>query len=169
LTFALAALVVVMILLSYQFPLIAVAVLILVLYVEKRLRPIARMLGENSRALNTLIEFNEALLIIHISRGLVTDAEFRALSALLTAERPPHGGRYYTEEVYDKLGEILKKGPDEITWDDVFELERIYDLLLKEASESGREELARYAAKLRVFIAMAKGFLLKRGVLPVSP
>jgi len=26
--------------------------------------------------------------------------------------------------------------------------------------------LARYASKLRVFIAMVKGFLLKRGVLP---
>jgi len=149
-----------------QAPLVAVAVLILVLYIERRLRPIERALDEHSRSLSTLIDFNEVLLTIHISRGLITDTEFRALSALLSTARPAHRSKYYTKEVYDKLGEILKKGPDEITWDDVFELERIYDLLLKEASESGREDLARYASKLRVFIAMAKGFLLKRGVLP---
>jgi len=149
-----------------QAPLVAVAVLILVLYIERRLRPIERVLEEHSRSLSILIDFNEVLLSIHISRGLITDTEFRALAALLSTAKPAYRSKYYTKEVYDKLDEILRKGPDEITWDDVFELERIYNLLLKEASESKREDLARYAAKLRVFIAMAKGFLLKRGVLP---
>jgi len=113
-----------------------------------------------------LIDFNEVMLSIQISRGLITDAEYRALTVLLSSARPIYKSKYYTKEVYEKLGLLLKKSPDEITWDDVFELEKIYDLLLKEAIESKRDDLARYAGKLKALIAIAKGLLLRRGVLP---
>ncbi|ADM28666.1 conserved hypothetical protein [Ignisphaera aggregans DSM 17230] len=149
-----------------QLPLIAIAILILILYIERRLKPIESRIEEYSRSLNTLIDFNEVMLSIQISRGLITDAEYRALTVLLSSARPIYKSKYYTKEVYEKLGLLLKKSPDEITWDDVFELEKIYDLLLKEAIESKRDDLARYAGKLKALIAIAKGLLLRRGVLP---
>jgi len=134
--------------------------------IETRLTHIEAILAEHSKSLNTLIDFNEALLSIQVSKGIVSSSEFKALSALLEAARPAYRSRYYTKEVYEKLGQLLKKDPDEITWDDVFELEKIYDLLLKEAVESDRVDLARYAGKLKALIAIAKGLLLKKGILP---
>jgi len=113
-----------------------------------------------------LIDFNEAFLSIQVSKGIVSGSGFKALSALLETARPAYRSRYYTKEVYEKLGQLLKKDPDEITWDVVFELEKIYDLLLKEEVESNRVELARYAGKLKALIAIAKGLLLKKGILP---
>jgi len=149
-----------------QLPLVAVVVLVLVLYMERRFSNVERRLGDVVRCIGVLVDFNEVLLGIQVLRGSVSDSEYRALAALLSSARPVHSSRYYTKEVYERLGELLRKDPNELTWDDVFELERIYELLLKEAEVSGRSDLVRYAGKLRVLIAMAKGFLLKRGVLP---
>ena len=174
-----------------QAPLVAAAVLAVMLYMERRLRDLEARIDDRigkvesriggvegrigglegrvqelARSVKVLVEFTEALLSIQMSRGLLTDQEFRALSALLAVARPPHSSPYYTREVYERLGQLLQKDPNELTWDDVFELENIYELLIKEAEATGRQDLERYAAKLRVLIAMAKGILLRRGQLP---
>ena len=149
-----------------QAPLVAVAVAVLMVYIERRINKLENRLNDVVRSINSLIDFNEAFLSIQISKGLLTDTEYYAMRTLLAVSRPLPRSKYYTKEVYERLGQLLSKGPNEITWDDVFELERIYSLIVKEWEETGREDLLRYSGKLRVFIAIAKGFLLKRGVLP---
>ena len=56
----------------------------------------------------------------------------------------------------NRLLELLNKPLDEYTWDDVFELERIADLMFKEACRSRRDDLSAYSGKLRVFIDYSK-------------
>lgn len=167
-------------LLVTQAPLVATAIAILVVYIERRIAYVEKRLSglesrlgglesrldEITRSVNSLVDFNEALLSIQVGKGLLAGTEYKALQTLLAVSRPQPKTKYYTKEVYERLGQLLSKDPDELTWDDVFELEKIHDLLIMEWRESRREELARYAGKLRVAIAMAKGFLLKRGVLP---
>ena len=133
---------------------------------ENRVSRLEMRLESIAKSVSGLIDFNEILLSIHVSRGLMSDSEYRSLVGMLNALRPPSSSKYYTKEVYERLGQLLSKGPNEITWDDVFELEKIFDLLIKEGLESNRDDLIKYAYMLRVAIGMAKGFLLKRGVLP---
>ncbi len=134
--------------------------------IESKLSSLELGLSDLRRAVVSLIEFNESLLSVLLARGAVLEPEYAALSRLLHVCRPAHSSRYYTKEVYDRLGQLLSKRPEEITWNDVFELEHICELLFKEAEVSGRRDLERYAAKLRVLIAMAKGILIKRGMMP---
>jgi len=49
--------------------------------VETRLTHIEAILAEYSKSLNTLIDFNEALLSIQVSKGIIASSEFKALSA----------------------------------------------------------------------------------------
>jgi len=120
---------------------------------EARLARVEAILTEHSKSLNTLIDFGETLLSIQASKGVVSDSEYGALSALLEAARPVYTSKYYTKEAYEGLGQLLRKSPNEITWDDVFELEKIHDLPLKEAVESDRDDLAGYAERLETFMA----------------
>ena len=121
--------------------------------IEKRLSGIDVKLSEFSKSLNMIIDFNEILLSIHVSKGLVTNVEYKALSTLLLRARPTTSSKYYTKEVYERLGQLLQKDPDELTWNDIFELEQICELPLKESVESNKLELARYAGKLKALIA----------------
>jgi hypothetical protein len=75
--------------------------------------------------------------------------------------------KYYTKEVYERLGELLKMDPDQYTWDHVFELERIAELIMKEAMKSNRRDLAAYVGRLRAFIVLTQARLIKKGILPV--
>ena len=83
---------------------------------------------------------------------------------MLSHARPATKSKYCTKETGKKLLEILFKSPDGITWEDVFEMEKIRELLYKEAEATGDNYYAKYADMLRALMALMKGFLLKRGV-----
>jgi hypothetical protein len=55
---------------------------------------------------------------------------------------------------------------DQYTWDHVFELERIAELIMKEAVKSNRRDLAAYVGRLRAFIVLTQARLIKKGILP---
>ena len=114
-------------------------------------------------SINNLVGSNETLLYMLYSRSVVTDTEYRSLQALLDTIRPPVYSRYYAGEVARRLDELLKIDIDQYTWDHVFELERIADLMMKEAIESDRDDLARYAGRLRAFIVLLQARLIKQG------
>ncbi len=117
-------------------------------------------------SINALVSFNELLLSIQTSKGYLTATEYGALSRMLSQAKPFAESKYYTKETEKKLLEILSKAPDEITWEDVFEMEKIRELLYKEAEATGDNYYAKYADMLRALMALMKGFLLKRGVFP---
>jgi len=50
--------------------------------------------------------------------------------------------------------------PDQYTWDHVFELERIAELIMKEAVKSNRRDLAAYVGRLRAFIVLTQARLI---------
>ncbi len=114
--------------------------------------------------------FGESMLAVLQSRGALSDSEVSALRGYLIVIRPSVMTKYYTEEVARRLDEILRKDLDEYTWYDVFELERISRLLIKESEitkdEDRREELISYAVRLRIFAALIKGRLLRKGIPP---
>jgi len=56
--------------------------------------------------------------------------------------------------------------PDQYTWDHVFELERIAELIMKEAVKSNRRDLAAYVGRLRAFIVLTQARLIKKRILP---
>ncbi|MEM1598536.1 MAG: hypothetical protein QXP31_07645 [Pyrobaculum sp.] len=62
----------------------------------------------------------------------------------------------------ERLLAILDKDIDQFTWEGVEELDRISKLILKEYYETGREDLISYYPKLRVFIAMMRGILMRK-------
>ncbi|MCC6004475.1 MAG: hypothetical protein LM590_09060 [Thermofilum sp.] len=86
---------------------------------------------------------------------------------------PTSASKYYTEEARKRLIGILGKSPDDYTMDDVYELRRIADLMVKEYYESGekREDLLDcagqlYAASLMMKVLYVKPKLLKAGIKP---
>jgi len=88
---------------------------------------------------------------------VVSEPEKVALRGFLAAMLPPARSKYYTEEVRRKLLELLEK--DDVTVDDLRELDRISELLYKEYLETGREDLGKYYYKLRAYIALLAGLL----------
>ena len=101
--------------------------------------------------------FGETLVEFLAAKGVVSEPEKVALRGFLAAALPPARSKYYTEEVRRRLLELLEK--DDVTAEDVRELDRISDLIYKEYLETGREDLIKYYYKLRVYIALLAGLL----------
>ncbi len=146
-----------------QAPLVVVTILAVLLYLERRLdrvddrlNKIENRLSRVEDSISALIDFNDLLLSIQVSKGILSDVEHKILSTFLTRIRPPYSSKYYTKEIAEKLNQLLHKDLNEYTWEDLFELEKIYEILMKEAEVSGKREYAKYAGKLRVFIAISE-------------
>ena len=89
----------------------------------------------------TLIEFLAA-------KRVVSEPERVALRGFLAAMLPP---------VRRRLLELLEK--DDVTADDLRELDKLSELIYKEYLETGREDLVKYYYKLRAYIALLAGLL----------
>jgi len=177
-----------------QAPMVAVTILVLLLYLSRkfheveeefrevegrfkdvdrgfeeidgRFREVDRRFREISRGIRVLIDFNETLVLIQASRGVFTDAEALALRGQLSTLKDIVCSTYFTREAAERLSELLRKHPSGLTWSDVSELEEIYERLVKESVESDKVELASYAGKLKLYIGIVKGLLIKRGRKP---
>ena len=134
--------------------------------ISERFDEINKRLDDFSNKFSVIAEFNDVLISMLQSKGYLTDSEVIALKGYVRLLIPYSSSKYYTEEVRKKLIKILDKPIEEFTWDDIDELEKIFELLLKEASETGRKDLVSFAGKLKVFTAVMKGELLRRGKLP---
>jgi hypothetical protein len=107
--------------------------------------------------------FGETLIEFLAAKGVVSEPERVALRGFLATALPPARSKYYTEEVRRRLLELLEK--DDVTAEDVRELDRISDLIYKEYLETGREDLIKYYYKLRVYIALLAGLLRSKAKL----
>lgn len=105
---------------------------------------------------SAMLEYNLALLEVLELKGLLSATEVRALSAALGKLQPPSQSKYYTKEVAERLKQLLEKQPEELTFDEVLELEKIADILIREAAASGRYELATYAGKLLAYAGLVR-------------
>ena len=101
--------------------------------------------------------FGETLIEFLAAKEVVCKPKRVALRGSLAAMLLPSRCKYYTEEVRRRLLEVLER--DEVTVDDLRELDRISDLIYKEYLETGREELIKYYYKLRTYIALLAGLL----------
>jgi hypothetical protein len=101
--------------------------------------------------------FGEALIEFLAAKEVVSEPERVALRGSLAVMLPPARSKYYTEEVRRRLLELLEK--DDVTVEDLRELDRISDLIYKEYLETGREDLIKYYYKLRIYIALLTGLL----------
>lgn len=139
---------------------------------DQRVARLELRLSNIERSFGILVSFNESLLSILYSRRILSSEESATLKALLAQVRPLAESRYYTKEVAEKLDRILAKELDELTWDDVFELERIFQALVDEAAisdEKRARELIWYAGKLKVYKALVMGHLMSKGIMPPPP
>jgi len=139
---------------------------------DQRVARLELRLSSIERSFGILVSFNESLLSILYSRRILSSEESATLKALLAQVRPLAESRYYTKEVAEKLDRILAKELDELTWDDVFELERIFQALVDEAAisdEKRARELIWYAGKLKVYKALVMGHLMSKGIMPPPP
>lgn len=108
--------------------------------------------------------YNEALLKVLEGKGVLASTESIALLATLKATIPQAMSKYYTEEVRKRLAELLDRlinNPDSATMDDVLEMERIADLMIKEYGVTGRRELYEYAGKLKSAALLVKVTLVE--------
>ena len=85
----------------------------------------------------------------------------------------PGGSQYYTKEVEERLFSIIDRltnDPKTATWDDVLELERIYDIIWDEIEvtrdRKRRRELIALSVKVKVMAVMTRVYLIGRGVMP---
>ncbi len=130
---------------------------------------LSRRIDKLEQSIGQLINFNDVLLTVFQSRGLLSPEEILILCSFLRNIVSRPWSKYYTEEVRRRLPELLSKPLDEYTWDDIIELEKIVDLMFKEGCASNRKDLVSYSGKLRAFIAILKGYLLfNKKVLPKS-
>jgi len=144
----------------------AVIILVLILYAERKFNVV-----ENR--LESILNFNEALLLVLLSKGVISDSEYRLLLLMLSSSRVPAGSKYYTRDVERRLYEIivrLTNDPRTATWDDVTELEKIYDVIWDEIDATRdrkrRRELIALSVKVKVVAVMTKAYLISRGVMP---
>jgi len=143
----------------------AVIILVLILYAERKFNVV-----ENR--LESILNFNEALLLVLLSKGVISDSEYRLLLLMLSSSRVPAGSKYYTRDVERRLYEIivrLTNDPRTATWGDVTELEKIYDVIWDEIDATRdrkrRRELIALSAKVKVVAVMTKAYLIGRGVM----
>jgi len=107
--------------------------------------------------------FGETLVEFLAAKGVMSEPEKVTLRGFLAAALPPARSKYYTEEVRRRLLELLEK--DDVTAEDVRELDQISDLIYKEYLETGREDLIKYYYKLRAYIALLAGLLRSKAKL----
>jgi hypothetical protein len=174
-----------------QAPLVVIAILVLIIYFERRLSSIdqrfntlassidrrfdvvERRLDVIEDRLLSVINFNEALLSILLSRGMLLETEYKALALALPRVRTPGGSQYYTKEVEERLFSIIDRltnDPKTATWDDVLELERIYDIIWDEIDATRdrkrRRALVQLSVTVKVMAIMTKAYLIGRGIMP---
>jgi hypothetical protein len=174
-----------------QAPLVVIAILVLIIYFERRLSSIdqrfnmlassidrrfdmmERRLDVIEDRLLSVINFNEALLSILLSRGTLLETEYKALLLALPRVKIPGGSQYYTREVEERLFSIIDRltnDPKTATWDDVLELERIYDIIWDEIEvtrdRKRRRALVQLSVTVKVMAIMTKAYLIGRGIMP---
>ena len=112
--------------------------------------------------------YNSTLLEVLAAKGVFSSAEVKALGGYLSLI-PSARSRYYTEEVRQRLSEIIKAVlEDRYTAAEVKELQHIAKLIEMEWRETGREDLLDYYVKLTMLIAMLRGRLFAEGKLPLE-
>ncbi|MEZ0318598.1 MAG: DUF2730 family protein [Pyrobaculum sp.] len=127
--------------------------------VENELREMKREFMSFTKA---VVDFQETFIEFLEVKGVVSRSEAVLLKGRLSQLTPTAKSKYYTPEVRERLLAILNKDIDDFTWQDVEELDRISELILKEYYETGREDLLSYYPKLRMFIAMMRGILREK-------
>jgi hypothetical protein len=105
---------------------------------------------------DAIIQYNELLLSILESRGVVTKGEAVVLRGYLESLKPSATSKYYTKEVEKRLDELLAKEPGQLTLADIQELNRIGDLIWLEGYERNDEFLREYGMKLKVYATLVK-------------
>jgi chromosome segregation ATPase len=124
---------------------------------------LGRVEGQVGQLVRTFQIYNSTLLKVLSSKGVLTETEAEALSSHLLYV-PPAKSKYFTEEVRQRLIEILKGVKEgRYTAADVKELRRISDLIEKEGWENNRRDLLDYNLKLQMLIAILEGRLIARG------
>jgi septal ring factor EnvC (AmiA/AmiB activator) len=127
---------------------------------EGQLRRVEGQVGQLVKAFQI---YNSTLLKVLSSKGVLTETEAEALSSHLLYV-PPAKSKYFTEEVRQRLIEILKGVKEgRYTVADVKELKRISELIEKEGWENNRRDLLDYNLKLQMLIAILEGRLIARG------
>ena len=101
------------------------------------------------------------------------ETEYKTLLLALPHVKIPGGSQYYTKEVEERLFSIIDRltnDPKTATWDDVLELERIYDIIWDEIEvtrdRKRRRELIALSVKVKVMAVMTRVYLIGRGVMP---
>jgi hypothetical protein len=105
---------------------------------------------------DAIIQYNELLLSILESRGVVTRSEAAVLRGYLASLKPSASSKYYTKEVEKRLDELLAKEPEQLTLADVQELNKIGDLIWLEGYERDDEFLREYGMKLKIYATLIK-------------
>jgi len=124
---------------------------------------LGRVEGQVGQLVRTFQIYNSTLLKVLSSKGVLTETEAEALSSHLLYV-PPAKSKYFTEEVRQRLIEILKGVKEgRYTAADVKELRRISELIEKEGWENNRRDLLDYNLKLQMLIAILEGRLIARG------
>jgi septal ring factor EnvC (AmiA/AmiB activator) len=124
---------------------------------------LGRVEGQVGQLVRTFQIYNSTLLKVLSSKGVLTETEAEALSSHLLYV-PPAKSKYFTEEVRQRLIEILKGVKEgRYTAADVKELKRISELIEKEGWENNRRDLLDYNLKLQMLIAILEGRLIARG------
>ena len=118
------------------------------------------------RGFSNLASFNDTLITLLQTKTVISEGEALVLKNYLRTITPGTSTKYYTEEVRKRLLELLDKKLSEYTWEDVFELEEIAELINEEARVTGRMDLADYYGRLRAYIAIIRGDLIRRHVMP---
>jgi septal ring factor EnvC (AmiA/AmiB activator) len=124
---------------------------------------LGRVEGQVGQLVKTFQIYNSTLLKVLSSKGVLTETEAEALSSHLLYV-PPAKSKYFTEEVRQRLIEILKGVKEgRYTAAEVKELRRISELIEKEGWENNRRDLLDYNLKLQMLIAILEGRLIARG------
>mgnify|MGYP001626289713 CR=1 FL=1 len=120
-------------------------------------------LKERVRVMGEVVyNFHDAFINFLSSKNLVSNSEAVLLRGLLKQLSPEARSRYYTPEVRKRLLELLDKDIEAYTWEDVNELRKIAEAILNEYFETKREDLLRYYPKLRTYIAIIEGILMRK-------
>jgi len=130
---------------------------------EEQLGRVEGQVGQLVRAFQI---YNSTLLKVLSSKGVLTETEAETLSSHLLYV-PPAKSKYFTEEVRQRLIEILKgvkEGRNTVA--EVKELRRISDLIEKEGWENNRRDLLDYNLKLQMLIAIVVLQIPLRAPLP---
>jgi hypothetical protein len=97
--------------------------------------------GEVAGLRDAFAQYNEVLLSVLETKGMLSRSEVLALKGVLSSLKPSPASKYYTEEVAKRLDELLAKDPKELTSSDLSELKRIADCIWREGYESNRGKL----------------------------